>query len=51
MVVRSRPIPVAAIERGNLMAFAVGTGDTLQLRVHNPDSHPWQWIDLGTLLP
>jgi hypothetical protein len=43
--------PVAAVERGNLMAFAVGTGDTLQLRVHNPDSHTWQWIDLGTLLP
>jgi hypothetical protein len=39
--------PAAAVERDNLMVFAVGTADTMQLRVHNPDSHTWQWIDLG----
>jgi hypothetical protein len=39
--------PVAAVERDVLMAFAISPTDTLQLRVHNPDTHTWQWIDLG----
>ncbi|GHJ53026.1 hypothetical protein Nm8I071_23330 [Nonomuraea sp. TT08I-71] len=42
--------PVASVERGNLMAFAVGDSRSLRLRVHNPSTGTWQWIDLGGVL-